>query len=210
MCLPNECGILVHLKDGVIVEVKGNPECPTNKGRLCVRGALSSIPGFYSPFRLKSPLKRTNPRKGLDEDPGWREISWEEALEEIGARLRSIRAEDPRKFVFVEGWGTCDGILGREIWQRKSDGTNEYGSIFALAAGSPNHVGSHGPLCAIHYSSNLVHGAYPEQIADLQYCRYLIAVGRTVGPNSGSTAATKRWSIHDARSRPPRHRVGYR
>jgi len=193
MCLPNECGILVHLKDGVVVEVKGNPECPTNKGRLCVRGALSSIPGFYSPFRLKSPLKRTNPRKGLDEDPGWREISWEEALEEIGARLRSIRAEDPRKFVFVEGWGTCDGILGREIWQRMPDGTNEYGSIFALAAGSPNHVGSHGPLCAIHYSSNLVHGAYPEQIADLQHCRYLIAVGRTIGPNSGSTAATKRF-----------------
>jgi anaerobic selenocysteine-containing dehydrogenase len=193
MCLPNECGILVRLKDGVIVEVKGDPDCPTNRGRLCVRGALASIPGFYSPFRLKTPLKRTNPKKGLDEDPGWVQIGWEEALAEVGDRLRKIRDEDPRKLVFVEGWGTCDGLLGREIWQKKPDGTLEYGSIFALAAGSPNHVGSHGPLCAIHYSSNLVHGAYPEQIADLQYCKYLIATGRSVGPNSGSTAATKRF-----------------
>jgi len=193
MCLPNECGILVHLKDGVVVEVKGDPDCPTNRGRLCVRGALCSIPGLYSPFRLKRPLKRTNPRKGLDEDPGWQEIGWEEALEQVGKTLRVIRAEDPRKLVFVEGWGTCDGLLGREIWLKRPAGNLEYGSIFASAAGTPNHVGSHGPQCSIHYSSNLVHGAYPEQIADLQYCNYLIAIGRTVGPNSASTAATKRF-----------------
>ena len=59
--------------------------------------------------------------------------------------------------------------------------------------GTPNHIDSHGPLCAIHYASNLVHGAQPEQIADLQYCRYLIAIGRTVGPNSGSTHSTRRF-----------------
>jgi anaerobic selenocysteine-containing dehydrogenase len=193
MCLPNECGILVRVKHGVVVEVKGDPECPTNRGRLCVRGAMASIPGFYSPFRLRTPLKRTNPKKNLEEDPGWVEISWEEALQHIGNRLKKIREEDPRKLVFLEGWGTCDGLLGRETWLRQPDGYNKYGSIFSIAAQTPNHVGSHGPLCAIHYSSNLVHGAYPEQVADLQYCEYLVATGRTVGPNSGSAAATKRF-----------------
>ena len=34
MCLSNECGILVHVKDGVVTEIKGNPECPTNRGTL--------------------------------------------------------------------------------------------------------------------------------------------------------------------------------
>ncbi len=29
----------------------------------------------YNPYRVKSPMKRTNPRKGLEEDPGWVEIT---------------------------------------------------------------------------------------------------------------------------------------
>ncbi len=91
MCLLNECGIRVFVKDGVVMKVEGDPDCPTNKGKLCIRGAVSSISGFYSPHRLKTPLKRTNPRKGLDEDPGWVEITWDEALDAIGERLRKIR-----------------------------------------------------------------------------------------------------------------------
>jgi anaerobic selenocysteine-containing dehydrogenase len=193
MCLPNECGIRVHLKDGVVVEIEGDPDCPTNRGRLCPRGALSAIPGYYSPHRIKGPMKRTNPEKGLDEDPGWVEIGWDEALDSVAKRLKATREDDPRKLVFIEGWGTCAGRFGREIWLKQPDGYNKFGNVFTLAHGTPNLVGSHGPLCAIHYSSNLVHGAYPEQIADLQYCKYLIATGRTVGPNSGSVAASKRF-----------------
>ena len=193
MCLENSCGILVHVKDGVVIETRGDPDCPTNRGKLCVRGGLAAIPGYYSPHRIKFPLKRTNPKKGLDEDPGWVEISWDEALDLVASRLRKIREEDPRKFVFMEGWGTCDALFGREVWLNQPDGRNKYGSIFSIAARTPNHVGSHGPLCPIHYASNLVHGQYPEQIADLQYCQYLIAPGRTVGPNTASPHATKRF-----------------
>ncbi|MBW1775077.1 MAG: molybdopterin-dependent oxidoreductase, partial [Deltaproteobacteria bacterium] len=193
MCLQNDCGILVRVRDGVVVEIKGDPECPSNKGKLCGRGALACIPGFYSPFRIRKPLKRTNPNKGLDEDPGWVEIGWDEALDLVGSRLRGIRKEDPRKLVFMEGWGTAPGRFGREVWLMQPDGHNKYGSPFSLASGTPNCVGSHGPMCAIHYSSNLVHGVYPEQIADLQYCKYLVAPGRTVGPNSAATGATKRF-----------------
>ncbi|MBW1802650.1 MAG: molybdopterin-dependent oxidoreductase [Deltaproteobacteria bacterium] len=192
-CLPHECGIRVRLKDDVVIEIEGDPNFPSNQGKLCVRGALTSIPGLYSPSRIKKPLRRTNPKKGLDEDPAWVEMEWDEALDVVSARLKRIREDDPRKFVFVEGWGTCAGRFGREVWLPQPDGYNKFGSIFTLAHGTPNLVGSHGPLCAIHYSSNLVHGVYPEQIADVQYCRYLIATGRTVGPNSGSVAASKRF-----------------
>jgi anaerobic selenocysteine-containing dehydrogenase len=193
MCLENSCAMRVHIEDGVVVATEGNADCPTNRGKLCVRGGLSSIPGYYSPHRIKAPLKRTNSKKGLNEDPGWVEISWDEALNQVADRLRKIREDDPRKLVFFEGWGTCDALFGREVWLRKPDGHDRYGSAFSIAAGTPNHVGSHGPLCAIHYASNLVHGQYPEQIADLEYCRYLIAPGRTVGPNSSATHSTKRF-----------------
>jgi anaerobic selenocysteine-containing dehydrogenase len=194
MCLQNDCGMLVRIRDGVVMETKGDPDCPTNRGKLCVRGGLAAIPGYYSPHRIKNPLKRTNPRKGLDEDPAWVEISWDEALNLVAERLRKIRKEDPRKFVFMEGWGTCDALFGREVFLKQPDGTSRYGSMFSIAANTPNHVNSHGPLCAMHYSSNLVHGTHPEQIADLQYCQYLIAPGRTVGPNTASTHSSKRFN----------------
>lgn len=193
MCLDNDCGMRALLKDGIVMEVEGDPDCPTNRGKLCVRGALASIPGLYSPYRVKAPLKRTNPKKGLDEDPSWVQIGWDEALDLIANRLRKIRKKDPRKLVFMEGWGTIDGRFGHELWLKQLDGSNRYGSTFSLAFGTPNLVGSHGPLCAIHYSSNLVHGQSPEQIADLEYCKYLVVTGRTVGPNTATTHSTKRF-----------------
>ena len=93
MCLQNDCGMLVHVKDGVVVEVEGNKDCPTNRGKLCVRGGLVCIPGYYSPFRIKGPLKRTNPSKGLDEDPGWVEITWEEAFETVAKKLAEVLSD---------------------------------------------------------------------------------------------------------------------
>jgi len=193
MCLANDCGMLTRVEDGVVVETKGDPDCPTNRGKLCVRGGLAAIAGYYDPHRLKKPLRRTNPWKGLDQDPGWEEMEWEEAFDLIGRDLARIYREDPRKLVFMEGWGVCDDLFAREIWIPRPGGGTTYGSTFSVAAGTPNMVGSHGPLCPIHYAANLVHAQHPEQIADLEYCDYLIAPGRTVGPNTACPHSTKRF-----------------
>src|SRR3990172_10866271 len=74
------CSILAHRVDGTVVKIEGNPESAVGKGRLCGKG-VSGIMSHYDPNRLTRPLRRTNPKKGLDEDPGWKEISWEQALE---------------------------------------------------------------------------------------------------------------------------------
>ena len=92
------CSIIAHRVDGVIVKVEGNPDSKIGKGRLCGKGA-SNIMSHYDPNRLTVPLRRTNPKKGLDEDPGWKEISWDEALDEIAEHLRRVRNEDPRKLM---------------------------------------------------------------------------------------------------------------
>ena len=60
-------------------------------GRVCVK-AFGLIQKTYNPHRVLSPMKRTNPRKGRDEDPGFVPISWDEALDAIAERLRDIRA----------------------------------------------------------------------------------------------------------------------
>ena len=68
------CSILAHRVDGVVVKIEGNPESALGKGRLCGKG-VSGIMTHYDPNRLTRPLRRTNPKKGLNEDPNWKEIS---------------------------------------------------------------------------------------------------------------------------------------
>ena len=70
ICYGN-CSIVGHRVDGVLVKIDGNPESVIGKGRLCGKG-VSGIMSHYDPNRLTVPLRRTNPKKGLNEDPGWR------------------------------------------------------------------------------------------------------------------------------------------
>ena len=76
MCMQADDGTLVHIEDGVVTHIVGNPDSPTNLGKICIR-SVSSIRGLYNPYRVKGPLKRTNLEKGPDVDPGWVEITWQ-------------------------------------------------------------------------------------------------------------------------------------
>ncbi|NIN96317.1 MAG: molybdopterin oxidoreductase, partial [Anaerolineae bacterium] len=134
MCF-SDCGILAHRVDGVVVKIEGNPKHPYNQGRTCAR-SQAGLMKLYNPWRIKSPLKRTNPERGRDVDPGWVEISWEEALDTVGERLRKIHEEDPRKLLVMSGWGSR--FYGGEA--RKD---------VAKAFGTPNHIsGPGGMTCA--------------------------------------------------------------
>lgn len=83
------CGIRATVSDGVVTFLQGLPEDFQGGGALCAKGA-SGAALMYDPDRLKYPMKRTNPVKGLGVDPGWVRISWEEALDTIALRFRSI------------------------------------------------------------------------------------------------------------------------
>ncbi len=77
------CAIEVHRVNGVAVEIRGNPNTTQGaEGGLCPKG-LAGLQVLYDPNRLNVPLKRTNPQKDLFVDPKWKEITWEEATEEI-------------------------------------------------------------------------------------------------------------------------------
>ncbi|MFC1910537.1 molybdopterin-dependent oxidoreductase [Chloroflexota bacterium] len=190
-CMQADCSTKVFMKNGVVVNIEGNPESPTNQGKVCPR-AIAGIMGLYNPYRVKVPLKRTNPEKGPDIDPGWMEISWEEAIGTVSRRFKKIREEDPRKLAVWEGWGAPETFL---ITCKEIDKSIDYKMgylIFPKAFGTPNELFGRN-LCAIHYATNLTHGHMPEYISDLEYCNYLIAPGRTVGANIASTHSTKRF-----------------
>jgi len=81
------CDALVHVKDGKVVRVEGDPSSAVTKGTLCCKG-LASKEMLYHPDRLLYPMKRAGER-GEDR---WQRISWDEALDTITGRLQAIEA----------------------------------------------------------------------------------------------------------------------
>jgi len=177
-CMQGDCATLVTIEDGVVVKTEGRPDAPPNYGSLCAKGN-SEIISMYNPYRVKTPMIRTNPEKGLDIDPMWKEVTWDEALDYAAESLRKLREKDPRGLIICEGWGQRDTIL-REV--------------FGHAFGTPNETGSHGALCTVHYPSGLVHAGYPVAIVDLEYCNYHITLGRSIGPNFGIVPGMRKFT----------------
>ncbi len=94
------CGIRVHLKDGEIRSIDGNPAHPLNKGVICAKGA-SGIMKQKSPARLTRLLKR---KRGSERGAGeFDPVSWDEVFSILEERLRNIRATDPKKFALFTG-----------------------------------------------------------------------------------------------------------
>lgn len=85
----SRCGTINTIEGGRLVAVAANPEHPTGRA-ICPKG--KSAPEIaHSSRRLQRPLKRTRPK--TDTDPGWIEISWETALEEIASTLNTLRLQ---------------------------------------------------------------------------------------------------------------------
>ncbi len=113
------CGILVHVKDGRVIKVEGDPDHPWNQGRLCSR-CLSMTQYMYHKDRLTKPLKRVGKRG----EGKFEEISWDEAFDLIESRMKKIREEHgPESMIFHQG-------TGRDI--------GGWISMLAYAYGSPN------------------------------------------------------------------------
>ena len=100
VCSP-ACAMRATVKDGVLQFLEGVPGDAHGDGHLCGKGAAGA--GFlYDPDRLKYPMKRTNPRKGFDEDPGFVRITWEEALNTIADKMKTTSAQyGPESLLFI-------------------------------------------------------------------------------------------------------------
>ena len=82
---PDTCSMLVTVKDGKAISLKGNPDHPITKGFLC--GKVSRyIERTYHPTRLLHPLKRI----GAKGEGRFEKISWQEAIDTVASKLGSI------------------------------------------------------------------------------------------------------------------------
>ncbi len=131
------CGIRVHLRDGDIRFIDGNPNHPINRGVICAKGS-AGIMKQVSPARLTEPLLR---KAGAARGEGQFEpISWERAFELLTERLRGIRATDPKKFAL---------FTGRDQMQALT-------TLFARQFGTPNYA-AHGGFCSVNMAAGMIY-----------------------------------------------------
>ncbi len=170
----SECAMRAHRVNGVVVKLEGNPDSSVgSRGGLCSKG-LSGLQVLYDPNRLKTPLRRTNPEKGIGVDPKWKELSWDEALDEIAAKTKAAIEKDPARVVVQHG------IVGG----------NQIPPLFLAPMmvclgnekGVPTHMNTAGAHCgnAGHFNSALNYGAFVV-MPDLKYCNYLMVFGTNFG-----------------------------
>ncbi len=137
------CGVLVYIADGRIIRIEGDPDFPANRGTMCSKG-LAFLQLTYHPDRVIYPLKRSG-RRGEGQ---WQRIAWNEALDTIAARYRSIKQEYGAEAI-VLGYGT-----GRNYENYLYRFSNLLGTPNVLTAG---HM-CYGPRIA---ASSIVCGRLP-------------------------------------------------
>ena len=80
------CSTLVYHRDGRIIDIEGNPDSPINAGTLCPKGSAT--------FGLHvSPYRWTKVRYRRPYSDRWEDLSLDEALDMIAARLKKTRDE---------------------------------------------------------------------------------------------------------------------
>lgn len=98
----DSCAIEVTVKDNVICNVKGDPHHPITKGSLCVKG-VQHLERLNSPNRLTSPMKKVHGE--------WVEISWDQAISEIGDKLIDIKKHAGTDSIMYYAESGHNGIL---------------------------------------------------------------------------------------------------
>jgi anaerobic selenocysteine-containing dehydrogenase len=103
---PDTCSILTTVEDGKAIAVRGNPDHPFTRGRLCVK-VNNYEERVYSDKRVLYPLKRVGP-KGSSQ---FQRISWDEAIETIAKRWKSIIATDGAQAILPYSYLGTQGII---------------------------------------------------------------------------------------------------
>ncbi len=183
------CGIKVRRQNGIVTEVMGNPDAPSGRGKVCVK-AHSGPQMLYDPYRVNYPLKRTNPNKGIGEDPKFVRISWDEALDIVVKKLKEAEAYDPRSVYFQATTTQASEIRFGVIGFMKGFGTPNY-----WVSGGGLHCGN-----GAHFMNGIMHMAW-SIIPDFQNCDYALNFGCSKGHGAGHSAIRNATQAADARSR---------
>jgi anaerobic selenocysteine-containing dehydrogenase len=123
---PDACGVLITVEDGRATKIQGDPEHPVTRGFLCAKVARY-LDRVYSPGRVLYPMRRVGPKGPVcaGESPAptraetWQRISWDEALDEITQRFRSISSAFGSEAILPYSYGGTLGALNGGSMDRR-------------------------------------------------------------------------------------------
>lgn len=126
------CGLLAYV-DKETLEIRkfeGNPVHPGSRGRNCAKGP-ATLNQVQSPDRILYPMKRKGPR-GSGE---WERVTWDQALDDIAARIRKAFEEGRRNEVMYHvGRPGEDGFMPRTLQSWGIDGHNSHTNVCSAGA----------------------------------------------------------------------------
>jgi anaerobic selenocysteine-containing dehydrogenase len=126
------CGILAYVdKEKLTVrKIEGNPLHPGSRGRTCAKGVVTPNQ-LEDPDRILFPLARDGERGSGK----WRQVSWDEALDDIGGRLRKAIVENRRhEIMYHVGRPGEDGYANRVLQAWGVDGHNSHTNVCSSSA----------------------------------------------------------------------------
>ncbi len=159
---PAGCGIHVRVVEGRGVKIEPDTTFPINQGGIGPKGQ-AGLEVLYDPDRIQQPLKRVGKRGS----GSWKPIAWDEGIQELTGKLKSLRQkEEPYKLAVL--CGRPRGFM-KELWQR-----------FCAIYGTPNFFdafsfsGGEGPLKT---AANLMLGGEDIPSYDWDNTMFVLSLG---------------------------------
>ena len=187
---PDACGVLITVEDDRATRIQGDPAHPVTRGFLCAKVA-KYLDRVYSPDRVLYPMRRVRAKgpasKGrTDLRPvptqpvavhsagDFERVSWDEALDEITSRFRTIAAEFGPEAILPYSYGGTLGALNGASMDRRFFhrlGASQLARNICSAAGE----------AGLKSVIGIKMGTDPEQFT---HSRYIIARGANIHGNN--------------------------
>jgi len=126
------CGLLAYVdkESSRVRKFEGNPYHPGSRGRNCAKGP-ATINQINDQDRILYPMRR----KGKRGDGDWERVTWDEALDDIAAKIRKALVEDRRnEVVYHVGRPGHEGFIDRVLQAWGVDGHNSHTNICSAGA----------------------------------------------------------------------------
>lgn len=150
------CAMKGKVENGRLVKLEGKIADQHSRGSLCAKGN-SGINMLYDPDRLKAPMIKTAPGRVPGQDPQWKKVTWDDAINRAASAIKkAIDEHGPQSVIWI---GHHEGV------------------DFLNAIGSPNNI-SHQSTCnnVRQLATQLVLGT-ANYVPDFENSKYILCFG---------------------------------
>jgi anaerobic selenocysteine-containing dehydrogenase len=144
---PDTCAMQVTVQGGRVVRVQGDAAHPPTHGALCTKVSRYAE-RTYHPERVLQPLKRIGPKGAGRFEP----VGWDEALDDIAARLKALAARDPQAVLPYSYAGTMGLLQGESMAARffHKLGASRLDRTICSSAGGEALIATYGAKVGMH------------------------------------------------------------